>query len=309
MLSKLSLTLLALNLLISCGKEAQKIPFLSTERDVQTTTPTDSYDSSSLFFAIERNDLDLLLNVLNSNAVNLDSKKHGETALSLAIKLEYPLLALTLLDHAADVNTLNDDLESPLGLAFKKNINIMDQVILSILERRPSIANPNELIQIAFNFSQFTIASKLLEISDVNFSNTTNINYYQYLITAYAGNKIEQAKFYKLMNKLLNRKADIHLPTTMGSSLLIHALDLNLIDVAEFLLAKGINVNAKDNEGRTALTWSVITPNLEKIDLLLEHGADKKIRDHSKKRACGYARKISDKEMRKAVRGRLKCIL
>ncbi len=48
-------------------------------------------------------------------------------------------------------------------------------------------------------------------------------------------------------------------------------------ELVEYLLRSGADVNAQDNQGRTALHWAVLEKNLEVIKLLLDYGADREL--------------------------------
>ena len=60
----------------------------------------------------------------------------------------------------------------------------------------------------------------------------------------------------------------------LGFTNLILASELELISLARHLLADGVDVNAKDKEGASALNRAVDTGNREMVELLLDHGAD-----------------------------------
>ena len=51
------------------------------------------------------------------------------------------------------------------------------------------------------------------------------------------------------------------------------------LDVVKFLIDKGADVKAKDNTGRTALTYAALRGNLDVVKFLIEKGLDVKARD------------------------------
>ncbi len=75
-------------------------------------------------------------------------------------------------------------------------------------------------------------------------------------------------------------------------------------DVAELLLARGADVNAKEILGGTGLHWAAINGHKETVAFLLAHGADLTIRDvkfHST--AEGWAAEGGHDEIRDLLRG------
>lgn len=62
-------------------------------------------------------------------------------------------------------------------------------------------------------------------------------------------------------------------------------------EIASFLLDSGVEINAQDNTGRTALFYAAIEDNEPLVKFLLENGADKKIKDTQGKRAFHWANK------------------
>lgn len=59
----------------------------------------------------------------------------------------------------------------------------------------------------------------------------------------------------------------------------------------------GVDLNAVDNEGNTALHWSVLYEHLKLTYYLLMKGLDRTIRNNAKKRAEDIAKDESSKEI------------
>jgi ankyrin repeat protein len=56
-------------------------------------------------------------------------------------------------------------------------------------------------------------------------------------------------------------------------SAFLYACGYGSLEAARFLLDRGVNPAARDNEGRTALHWACWTPQVDAIKMLLDHGA------------------------------------
>ena len=70
---------------------------------------------------------------------------------------------------------------------------------------------------------------------------------------------------------------------------LLSAVDSGSSGNARLLLSKGADVNARDNNGRTAIWYAAILENTGLITLLLEHGADVNARDNEGRTALMHA--------------------
>ncbi|MBR2611488.1 MAG: ankyrin repeat domain-containing protein [Clostridia bacterium] len=85
---------------------------------------------------------------------------------------------------------------------------------------------------------------------------------------------------YPIVEWLLAHKADITLTSDVGYTALHYAVQENRLEVAELLLKKGANPNARDKYGNTPL-FRTNQNRLEMIKLLLVHGADPTIPNNS----------------------------
>jgi len=78
----------------------------------------------------------------------------------------------------------------------------------------------------------------------------------------------------ELVTLFLARGADVNVRNDRGITLLRTAAEGGSAKVAELLLAHGADVNARDNLGMTPLDGAVFYRQKELVDLLLAHGAD-----------------------------------
>ena len=68
-------------------------------------------------------------------------------------------------------------------------------------------------------------------------------------------------------------------PTTCGGGItaLSHASNSGHIEVVEYLINHGANLDIQNNKGYTALAAAALSNHIEIVDLLITNGADKKI--------------------------------
>lgn len=52
-------------------------------------------------------------------------------------------------------------------------------------------------------------------------------------------------------------------------------------EIVQFLLSNGADINAKDDEGRTALMWAAFGGKKETLQILLAYNADINLRDNN----------------------------
>ena len=67
--------------------------------------------------------------------------------------------------------------------------------------------------------------------------------------------------------------------------------------VAEYLIARGVDINAQDQEGGTALMWAVARKHPECVKLLLRDGANRGVRRKSGETAMDLAKRSAQLEM------------
>ncbi len=101
--------------------------------------------------------------------------------------------------------------------------------------------------------------------------------------------------------KALRSGANVNARDNDGMTALMQAAGTNAESVKILLKAKA-DPNAKDDEGATALIWSAREGYPETVIALLNAGADVKARDKNGKRAVDYAREIKDFKGSKALR-------
>lgn len=98
--------------------------------------------------------------------------------------------------------------------------------------------------------------------------------------------------------KLVEKGADVNALTKQGESALLWAMYRPVyLQLAQVLLDKGININLQTPGGMTALMAAVKTNNIKGVQLLLERGADKTLKNNKGKTAFDLATDPDIKEL------------
>lgn len=108
-----------------------------------------------------------------------------------------------------------------------------------------------------------------------------------------------QFDFFDIVQNLLDRDADPNAKDKVGNSVLFFAN--NDPEIAELLLNNGVDVNLKNDQGRTVLIDAASANDLEFVKLLLKHKADRQIKDNNGKTALDYATEQKSKEIIKLL--------
>jgi uncharacterized protein len=223
-----------------------------------------------LAVAISRGDVEMLRLLLEAGADPQDVSAGGRTALALAATLQAgPSQAQQMIDlllsHGADPNR-GGRMGPPLML----------------LSQSGSVELMRRLIEAGV---------------DVNVLHTTNVSegspprrYVRYdtpfIVAAATGNG-------PAMVLLLDAGADLDLDlegAKQGELAMIRAARGERADVVRLLLGRGIEVNASDHTGRTALHYAAERGAQRVAQVLVDAGADGSIRCHERKRAVDLAR-------------------
>ncbi len=101
------------------------------------------------------------------------------------------------------------------------------------------------------------------------------------------GNRVDIA----MVKDILAKVTQVDARDNDGRTALMYAAENPNVDVNAVaqLIAKGANVNAKDNNGKTVLMYAANGGDMTKFRLLLSKGADLSARDNTSKTAVDYA--------------------
>lgn len=186
-----------------------------------------------------------------------------------------PYLVKTLLDNGVSINAQNKLGDTPLHIFIDRNPYPKEEVfeILLLLKQYGadfSIKNNEGLtpLLIAAKQSNVKIVKYLLDVCGAN-SNETDAEGNSALHIAVKRN------YYDMVYILLNRTSIISTNHAGQTPLHVAVQDdaIQLIPIIYFLLSKSIDINAVDNDGKTALDYACEQGNEETIAFLKENGA------------------------------------
>lgn len=218
-------------------------------------------------------------------------ESRGITPLLGALFNGHQEIAAHLIENGANVNAvaalgMGEDTYTPLSIAIVKGY---DNIVARLLSKK---ANPNHCVHSAggANGTPLILAAregnldviKLLVASGADI-NAKGCQYGGYGVTALCA-ATHNTNYAQTLEFLLSAGGNPDARGEDGSTPLMCAVSNANIDSLSLLLKAEANINAIDNEGRTALTrvlWleRACLWQIELADFLLKHGADPNIRD------------------------------
>lgn len=92
--------------------------------------------------------------------------------------------------------------------------------------------------------------------------------------------------FYFLQILLRNRATNLNARMHDGTTPLILAARLAIEGMVEDLINADADINAADNSGKTALHWGAAVNNVDAVNILLSHGANRDAQDDKVSQLC-----------------------
>lgn len=256
---------------------AERIAFLSREGD------KDGGGLTPLVFAVRRGDIATVRTLLAAGADVNQTTNFGWTPLLTAVQNRYYKLASFLLDNKADVNIANKGGWTPLYLATdNRNIENGDYPT-----RMPDMDHL-QFIQLLLDKR----ANVNARVKDSTETRTIFTHQWLYEDGATAFLRAAQSGDVILMRVLLRHGADPTIATTNNTTPLMVACGIGWVEGVTFqwpggddikavdlLLELGADVNARDDDGRTALHGAAHKGSTELVQTLVKRGAKLDARD------------------------------
>ena len=253
-----------------------------------------------IIVAAESNSFDALKFLLEQN-VNVNVKNNdGKTPLQILQENSYLIQDP---DYSKYVVALGGKAISEDEVKRSQNsVKLLDRVV----GYSTTIAEIKEIIQDGVNinykdqYDRTALAAVLEYISDEK-------SYNEFKTEDSSENSLDYQSYVKkqfdIADLLLKNGADIHQKNKRGENLLFMAIKNDSPKVLEYLLKKGLDVNATDDMGNTPLMEAVsFTDNVEIIKMLLKYGADKTIRNNYGQTVAKRAQSNENPEIQKLLK-------
>ena len=199
---------------------------------------------------------------------------NGRTLLHLAVLAKRSELVKLLLENGADVNQLDTDNRTPLECALSMSCDV--ELVQLLLNKGADVSKKNNrdktpLQSAIINACSLKVVEAILEKNDTSILSGTNL-----LLHAVLSGSIKLVQRFWIESGLAWRNGE-------GESLLHLAVSSGHVNVAKFLLKKGVDINATDNKQRTPLHLAVAEGKLNLVDFLIKENADVNRADNNKR--------------------------
>lgn len=263
------------------------------------------YELSDLFLAAKNSDLEKIQLISASKTVDLNGFINQETAILHAARYGQYLAVDELLKQGAFVHIPDfDGKENVFSYLFKDD-NTPVEYLKYLKNSNIKIINSLDLFNFAIEKQKLAHLSLLLEMySDDGEMMPDNLQKKldKHLIIV----AMEMDDLY-LAEMFIKKGANVNILNNNGLSVLtIAALNFDF-KYAELLFKYNVKSYQKDFEGKTALIRATIAGNVEAVKYLISKKLDKKIKDHSGKNACDYAKDIENKKDKTEIKKTLNC--
>ncbi|KAK3711758.1 hypothetical protein RRG08_036964 [Elysia crispata] len=189
----------------------------------------------------------------------------------LFLALDDTKMLHTILANGADVDArLSSGFTVLMQAAANGNVKFVNTLLKNKADMYAE-SNGSTALTLAITKNKPGVVSALLDIGvDVNHVSQDNRTPLWWAV---------HAKKYELTETLIERGASVNFASTGGVTVLMHAIKNCPVRFSELIIKSGAYVNVQDDNGDTALFHALqqnpdIKSKEEKIDLLLNHGAD-----------------------------------
>lgn len=207
--------------------------------------------------------------------------ENGDTALHLT---EYSNIVKLLLDKGANVKIVNKLGKSPLHIAAGNRLPVEQTKIINyLLIKGARLDLPDKEGDLPFHHAAALGKVQVLDLlMPENIDIQDNLGRTPLMLAASGGHE-DTIKY------LIEHKANMYKSDQKGKFPFHEAALKNHLNIMNILMPK--NINLKDKTGRTALSWAAEAGNEKAVKFLLENKANRNIEDANKRLPFHYAAK------------------
>lgn len=225
----------------------------------------------SLFDAVRNNNIKSAKYFLKKE-IDINEIRNSDTALTLAVSLNFPEMVKLLLDKGANVNLANEHGNPPLIIAIVSGDLEMTRLLLN---QNADTNVVNRIGDTAFEVALNTDSMEMIELL-INKGGAMGVGSLNTLIFD------ASMKSLPILKSLVKKGININILNGRNQTPLMFAVretdTTGSLEIVEFLLQHGADINALDFNGWSALmvaiNYSNTTSSLETVKLLLAYGAD-----------------------------------
>ncbi|GIV30361.1 MAG: hypothetical protein KatS3mg028_1427 [Bacteroidia bacterium] len=293
---------------IENGEKELVASFLNAGMDPNAEYNVEYYNIRTALMHALANGHKEVAELLIQHGADVNAKNnYGETALMWAARHGHKEVAELLIQHGADVNAKDEDGWTALMYALA---NGHKEVAELLIQHGADVNAKNNYGETALMWAARHGHKEVAELliqhgADVNAKN--NYGGTALMYAAIKGHKevaellIQHGAHLDLISatcigdkdaaeSLIRNGADVNAKDEDGRTALMKAAELGHKEVAELLIQHGADVNAKDEDGETALMKAAFNGHKEVAELLIQHGADVNAKDEDGETALNWAK-------------------
>ena len=255
--------------------------------------------SAEIVQRVKEGSVDIVQRLIGAGkATSKDTTIHGTTLLHLASRTSNLQLIWLLIQEGGDVNAQDEDGETPLHCAMAREGNY--HVARLLIENGSDLTNntvdQSTPLHTYFNDTVAKVLSRDHWIEDT-LSNSQGMSIAHFLAWS---SKSTSVLFEKAVR---HTSAGLWSVDGFGRTSLHLAASRGNLDILGYLLERASlsEVRRADNEGRTAIHYTVQSPRLEAVDMLLAAGGELSVKDNSARTVLHHAARWGNLEAAKKV--------
>jgi len=241
----------------------------------------DSCGNSILYYAIDNEDVEMVINLISMGANINQKNKIGNSILDYAIfKGNVDILNILIEKDNILLNETNSKGETPLITIIREidyTLEDKEKIVYDFIKKGSKVnifdENNNSPLIYAIQKRYTSIAKLLMKNgAHVNITNKEGYSPLDYAI---------KTKNYDIANYLYDCGSDVYNIKTITFEALKQIITDNNLSLFKKLMANNIDINMKSSEnGNTLLHYSISYGNINMVKYLLKYGADKEIKNN-----------------------------